>query len=205
MNNKFDYESIHISIQELVEAGKETDKRIAETNKGIDKLKDRFAETNKGIDKLKDRFAETNKGIDKLKELYGGASNNQGMVVEEEFYNSFAKDMRLGDIEFHSIERNLNKRANGIADEFDIVLTNSDLILIVEVKLKYHPKDVKKVLNKMSNFKKLYPVYKDYKIYGAIAGKILLNQAIEEANKYNLFVVAQEGTTLKLLNAPVTS
>jgi len=246
--DKFDYDSIHKSIQEIIElqnkSSLETDRKIVETNKGIDKLKElyggmrnnfelqnrsnletdrKIAETNKGLDKLKElygdmrnnfelqnkssletdrKIAETNKGLDKLKELYGGMSNNLGLSIEEEFFRSFEKNMRLGDIEFHSILRNSYVRVHGITDEFDLVLINSDLVLIVEVKLKYHPNDVKKVLKKISNFKKIYPQYKDYNINGAIAGKILPQQTIEEAKKYNLFVVAQEGADIRLISAP---
>ena len=201
-NDKFDYQSIHNAIQELIKAGKETDRRIAETNKVVTR-------TSKSIDKLKDQtdktskeVANTSKSIDKLKDLVGGMGNNQGLAAEEEFFNSFVKTMRLGNIEFHSIDRNLRRHTNGIQDEFDIVLTNSDLIMIIEVKFKFHCKDVKKVLTKVANFKKLFPQYQNYKIYGAIAGKILSPKTIETAKKMNLFVVAQEGSDLKLLNVP---
>jgi hypothetical protein len=146
--------------------------------------------------------AKTNASIEKVNILLDGIGNNQGLAAEEEFFNSFVKSMHLGDIEFHSIERNTLKRANGIQDEFDIVMTNSDLIMIAEVKFKFHPKDVKTVLKKVSNFKKLYPQYHQYKIYGAVAGKILPQETIEKAKMYNLFVVAQEGNNLRLLNVP---
>jgi len=111
--------------------------------------------------------------------------------------------MRLGDIKFHTIDRNLQRHCNGVQDEFDIVMTNSELIMVAEVKFKFHPNDVKKVINKVSNFKKLFPQYQDYKIYGAVAGKILPKDTIEEAQKYNLFVVAQEGSDLRLINTPI--
>jgi len=43
----------------------------------------------------------------------------------------------------------------------------------------------------------------NFNIYGAIAGKILSNKTIEEAKKYNLFVVAQEANELRLINIPM--
>ena len=177
---------------EMAESRKENKRMLAESRK----------ETDKKMDESRKRNDERNKSIDKLKELVGGMSNNQGIVAEEELFNSFSKSMRLGDLEFHSIDRNVKRHASGIQDEFDIVLTNSNLIMLVEVKTKFHPKDVNKVLNKISNFRKLFPLYQHMEIYGAIAGKILPSQTIETAKKHNLFVVAQEGSDLKVLNMP---
>ena len=182
---KFDYESIHKAIMELIEAGRETDRRLEKLGKKTDR-----------------RIADTNKSLEHLKKLVGGMNNNQGQMVEEEFFNSFLKSMRLGDLEFHSIDRNIRRHIKDVQDEFDIVLTNSEIIMIVEVKLKFHPNDVKNVLNKIANFKKLFPHYQHYKIYGAIAAKILTPDNIEEAKKYNLFVVAHESSELRLLNNP---
>jgi len=184
-------------LKELVESDKRLQKQIAESDQRFEK---KMADRDKRFEK---QMAKTNASIEKVNKLLGGIANNQGLAAEEEFFNSFVKSMRLGDIEFHSIERNTLKRANGIQDEFDIVMTNSDLIMIAEVKFKFHPKDVKTVLNKVSNFKKLYPQYQHYKIYGAVAGKILPQETIEKAKNYNLFVVAQEGNNLRVLNAPV--
>ena len=182
---------------EMAKSKKWLDKEIAESNQRLEK---KIAKSDERMEK---QNAKTNASIEKVNKLLGGIGNNQGLAAEEEFFNSLAKSMRLGNIEFHSIERNTLKRANGIQDEFDIFMTNSELIMVAEVKFKYHPKDVKKVLTKVSNFKKLYPQYQQYKIYGAVAGKILPQETIEKAKMYNLFVVAQEGNNLRLLNAPI--
>jgi hypothetical protein len=189
--------SNHFFKNEMAKSKKWLDKEIAESNQRLDK---KIAESDERMEK---QNAKTNASIEKVNKLLGGIGNNQGLAAEEEFFNSLAKSMRLGNIEFHSIERNTLKRANGIQDEFDIIMTNSELIMVAEVKFKYHPKDVKKVLNKVSNFKKLYPQYQEYKIYGAVAGKILPQETIEKAKMYNLFVITQEGNNLRLLNAPI--
>jgi len=75
--------------------------------------------------------------------------------------------------------------------------------MIVEVKYNFHPNDVQKVLNKISNYKKLYPQHHNFNIYGAIAGKVLSKQTIDEATKYQLFVIAQEGNDIRVINSPL--
>jgi len=110
--------------------------------------------------------------------------------------------MQLDNIPFHSIDRNIQRHCNGIHDEFDIIMTNSESVMITEVKYKFHPKNVKKVLTKMSNYRKLYPHNHHLKIYGAIAGKLLSSDTIDEAKNYNLFVIAHEGRGIKVLKSP---
>ncbi len=47
-------------------------------------------------------------------------------------------------------------------------MTNDNAIGIIEVKYKAHEKDLDKQERKMQNFKTLYPIYANYKLYGAI-------------------------------------
>jgi len=188
---KIDSQMILKSLQELIEAGKDTDQRMKDTDQ-------RMKDTDQYIKQI-------SKKIDKLQDIVGGIGNSQGLAAEEEFFNSFAKTMSLGNLKFHAIDRNLRRHSNGLQDEFDIVLTNSELIMIVEVKYNFHPNDVQKVLNKISNYKKLYPQHHNFNIYGAIAGKVLSKKTIDEATKYQLFVIAQEGNDIRIINSPLLS
>jgi len=174
-NNDTEYEKTWKLLQELIEAGKETDKRMKETDKKIDKLQT----------------------------LIGGIGNSNGFLAEDLFFNSFSKSMAIGNTKFECIDRNVERKYKGLKDEFDIVLTNSEVIVIVEVKYNFHPNDVKEVLLKIKNYKTLFPAYKNYKFIGAIAGLTMQNRTIDEAKKYGFFVFTQEGNDLKLLNDKV--
>lgn len=194
-NKKTDYETILKLLQELIEAGKDTDRRLKETDRQMKDTDKRLKKTEQLVDK-------TNKSINSLKEMVGGMGNNQGEAIEEEFFKSLAQTMRIDNIQFHSIDRNTQRQCNGIQDEFDIIMTNTESVMITEVKYKFHPRDVKKVLKKMTNYKILYPQNQHLTVYGAIDGKILPAKSIEEAKKYNLFVFAHEGRNIKVLNSP---
>jgi len=183
MNDKnTEYEKTWKLLQELIAAGKETDKRMKETDI---------------------RMKETDKQINKLNTLIGGIGNSNGFVAEDLFFNSFSKKMSIGNTKFEFIDRNVERKHRGLKDEFDIVLTNSEVIVIVEVKYNFYPNDVKKVLKKINNYKILFPTYKNYKFIGAIAGLTMQNNTIDEAKKYGFFVFTQEGNDLKLLNDKV--
>jgi len=189
MNNDTEYKKTWKLLQELIELGKETDKRMKETD-------NRMKETD-------NRMKETDKKIDKLQTLVGGISNSNGFFAEDIFFNSFSKMMSIGNMKFDYIDRNVERKHKGLEDEFDIVLTNSDVIVIVEVKYNFNPNDVETVLTKIKNYKTLFPLYKNYKFIGAIAGLSMQKKTIDKAKKYGFFVITQEGNDLKLLNDTV--
>ena len=103
----------------------------------------------------------------------GGIGNNQGDVAEEFFYNSLIKDLTLGGIQFEDITKNMEKHRGKIQEEYDLFLTNGKSIAVIEVKYKAHVNDLDKLDRKVANFKKLYPIYKDYDLYGAEVSQLL--------------------------------
>ena len=165
-----------------------------------------------------ERDKEWNEKMKELRENIGGIGNSNGDVAEEFFYNGLERKMKVGEITFHSIEKNVNKKIKSLRleDEFDIVLTNSDTILITEVKYKAIPDHVDELLDKkIPNFKKLFPIYKEFKIYGAIAGLSMPENTKRKAIEYGFFVLTQSplikggrgvlGDNIKLVNDKVKS
>ena len=123
----------------------------------------------------------------------GNIGKNQGDVAEEFFFNSLAKDTHLGAIRFDDIEKNNLKRRGKTEEEYDIVMTNGQTIGIVEVKYKAHENDLDKLARKMRNFKPLFPWFKDYRVYGAIAAFHINDDAKEEALRRGYFVLQRSG------------
>jgi Holliday junction resolvase-like predicted endonuclease len=136
---------------------------------------------------------ETIRKLDKLGELYGNIGQNQGDVAEEFFFNSLANDTHLGSIHFDDIEKNGHKRRGKTEEEYDIIMTNGEAVGIVEVKYKAHENDLDKLDRKMQNFKKLFPIYQNYKQYGAIASFQINDSAKREALKRGYFVLQRSG------------
>ncbi|TAN68108.1 MAG: hypothetical protein EPN17_09695 [Methylobacter sp.] len=131
--------------------------------------------------------------LGRLGELYGNIGKNQGDVAEEFFFNSLANDTHLGDIHFDDIEKNNHKRRGKTEEEYDIIMTNGNAIGIVEVKYKAHENDLDKLDRKMRNFKQLFPIYQNYKQYGAIASFHINDDAKKEALRRGYFVLQRRG------------
>ena len=191
----------------LKEQAIETDRRMKETER---LLKEQSIETDQRMKETDQRMKETDKqldktlkGIEKLEKTVGGIGNSNGYFAEDLFFNSFSKNMTIGNFTFDTIDRNMHRIRKGLEDEFDIVLTNTNVLLIIEVKYNYHHNDVDTVLKKIENFRQLYPQYKDYKIFGGIAGLTMSNRTIDKARELGFFVFLQEGNNLKVLNDSV--
>lgn len=139
---------------------------------------------------------ETARKLDKLGDLYGNIGQNQGDVAEEFFFNSLIKDNHLGAIHFDDVVKNMEKHRGQIQEEYDLVVTNGDAIGIVEVKYKAHENDLDKLDRKMKHFKKLFPIYQNYKQYGAIASFHINDKAKKEALRRGYFVLQRSGNLI---------
>ena len=143
-----------------------------------------------------DKFKETDRKLQKLSELLGNIGNNQGDVAEEFFFNSLVEDAHLGAIHFDDVATNMKKHKGKIQEEYDLVMTNGEAVGIIEVKYKAHQNDVDKLERKMRHFKLLFPWFKDYKIYGALAAFNVNDVAKKEALDRGFFVLQRKGDVL---------
>ncbi len=143
--------------------------------------------------KTDEQMSRTDEKLDRLGDLVGNMGRNQGDVAEEFFFNSLASDTHLGAIHFDDISKNDYKQRGKIQEEYDIVMTNGEAVGIVEVKYKAHENDLKKLERKMQNFKKLFPIYEAYKLYGAIASFHINDDAKEAALNQGFFVLQRSG------------
>lgn len=129
---------------------------------------------------------------------HGSLANNLGDAAEETFYEGLEESKRLGDYEFETVARNV-RDIDG--HEYDIVMRNGSTVAVVEVKHKVHPKDVTQLVEKtIPAFKESFPQYKDYDIFGALAGMSFPTEVRESAERRGLYVLTQSGNNIKLSN-----
>ena len=209
------------SIGELRESQKETDKQLKETDRILSKkieetdriLSKKIEETDRILSKkigetdriLSKKIGETDRILSKkigetdriLKKFIGG----YGDVSEEYFYQGCKKTMKLGNINFDFIDRNVRKYFG--APEFDIVLYNGDSIGIIEVKSRANPHYLN-IEKKVNDFKESFPQYKDYKFYFGVGTMSTKNDELFEfCSTKGIFLLGQNGDHLELLNEKV--
>lgn len=147
------------------------------------------------------QLKETDRKLNKVAKMLGGIGSNQGDVAEDFFYNSLIKDNHLGCLTFDDVTKNMSKHRGQLQEEYDIFLTNGNAIAIIEVKYKAHLEDISKLERKFNNFKKLFPIYKDYKLYGAMASFYFNQETKDELLKQGYFVVERSGDLVKTENS----
>ena len=144
-----------------------------------------------------EQMKRTDKKLERIGIHLGNISKNQGDVAEEFFFNSLIHDNHLGTIHFDDITKGMQKHRGKIQEEYDLVMTNSGSIGIIEVKYKVHGTDLDKLERKMRNFKELFPIYKDYQLYGAIASFHIHDDAKREALSRGFFVLQRSGKIVR--------
>ena len=186
-------------LKELKQTVDELSKTVAETNKGID-------ETRRTVNELSKTVAETTKGVDKMyksicgvKEELGGISKSNGMVAEDYFFASLDESKTFGGVHFDIVTQDMKnaiKRKDGskLEGQYDVVMANDESAFILEAKYRLREEDVLKLVDKqVDTFKILFPNYANYKIYLAVGGMTIEDEAMNTAKRLGIGVLTVSG------------
>ena len=167
-----------------------------QTSEKMDRTDEQITRTEALMRLTDEQMKRTDEKLECIGIHLGNVTRNQGDVAEDFFYQSLVKDNHLGGIRFDDITKNMQKHRGDIQEEYDLFMTNGDAIAVVEVKYKAHENDIDKLDRKMDNFKKLFPIYKNYKLYGALASFHINDDAKKEALKRGYFVLQRSGNVI---------
>ena len=103
-------------------------------------------------------------------------------------------------IPVHQVSQRIKKRKEGETLEIDILVLNQEHTLVVEVKSRLSVADVQEFITDLQRFRHFFPEYAQNQLYGAVAGIIIDEGADRYAYRQGLFVLAQSGETITLLN-----
>jgi hypothetical protein len=185
--------SLAIDTKNMHEAQNRTDEQMKRTDEQMKRTDEQMKRTDEQMKRTDEQLKRTDEKLERIGISLGNISNNQGDVAEEFFFQSLIKDNRLGKIRFDDVVKNMEKHRGQIQEEYDLVMTNGDVIAVVEVKYKAHKNDLDKLDRKMRHFKKLFPIYQAFKQYGAIAAFHINDDAKEEALRRGYFVLQRSG------------
>ncbi len=179
-------EELTQALLELRESQAQTDAQMKETNA-------QMKETN-------EQMKETDKYIKALSQNINGINKSIGLEVEEFFYSSLKKNPTIANINFDFVYKNDIRNIKGKRQEIDIFLENGSSIGVVEVKNKVTQKSIEQLDNIIDNFYYFHKDYEDYKLIGAIAGKIFPKHLQEQALKKGYSVITQQGDHIEQIN-----
>jgi hypothetical protein len=167
------FEQVWASIQSLVEAQKETDRRMKETDR-------RMKETDKRVGEITNRFGEM----------------VEYMVVP----NLLAKFGELGFTFTKAYpDAKIADHEHGIFTEVDAFLENGDKVMIVEIKTKPRIDDIDNHIERMEKLRKYADWRGDKRKYlGAVAGVVISDSERAYALKNGFYVLEPSGDTFKI-------
>jgi hypothetical protein len=92
------------------------------------------------------------------------------------------------------------RRRHGDTLEFDVLVANQGHVLAVEVKSSLDVADVKRFIADLERFSTFFPEYAGMQLYGAVAAIGFESEADRYAYRQGLFVLAQSGDGVVILN-----
>ena len=84
--------------------------------------------------------------------------------------------------------------------EIDVLVTNENHVLVVEVKSSLGVDNVKELIDDLKEFRQFFPEYNQKQLYGAVAGIEMEEGADKYAYRQGLFVLVQTGENVSILN-----
>jgi len=192
-------ESLHSEeIKQIWAMFHETDRKFHETSRemseGYREMREGYKELRKLFKETDDRFKETDKRI-------GEITGKWGRFVEGLVVPGMISLFEKRGIQIERISQRVRVRKQGGEMEIDILGINGEYAVLVEVKSTLSPEDVKEFIEKVKKFKKFFPEYADRKTVGAVAGIVMESDADKFAYQQGLFVIAQKGDSVKIINS----
>jgi hypothetical protein len=184
-------------LEELIYTGfKETDRKIQET---FEKTDLELRKVSENIDKVGRHVDEVGMRVDKVSTNVKDITDSLGRFAENMVAPAIVKLFNARGIPITEYYQRAWSERRKI--EYDIVAVNSDYVVVVSVKMTLRVEHVKTFLDKrLPIFKEVFPLYKDKKVLGAVAGVSIVQESDVFAMKRGLFVLAQSSENMIVLN-----
>ena len=146
------------------------------------------------------KFQETDRKFKELGIKFGDLGNRLGEFVEEMVKPACVRLFRERGIVVHEVHSRTIFTDGKRTMELDLLVVNDNELVAVECKSRLTQEAVERHLVRLSDIKSMAPKYEKMKIYGAVAGLVIDGDARELAERSGLFVLAQSGDSVTILN-----
>jgi hypothetical protein len=181
-------------LEELIYQGfKETDRKFQETAEQSKETDRKFQETDRQIKR-------TDKKLRGLGEEFWGLSKSVGLFAEYAVKPAIGRLFAARGIELTGFYSRASERRDGGTMEMDILGTGPQHVVAIEVKFRLELQDVTDFLEKLPRFFDFFERYRGLTLYGAVAGMSIDEGVDRYAYHQGLFVLAQSGENIRLLN-----
>ena len=172
------------------------DKQIADNAEQLNRTDAQLARTDAQLARTDIELKKLTYSINSIFKKYGDISDNLGAVAEEFFYNSLLRNPKIGALKFDSVTANLKNPTSNTTYEVDLFLKNGTSIALIEVKHKASLKAIRQLEKQVNQFREIYPIFQNHKLYAGIAGLHVSEDIVHQAHDKGFFVLKQVGSLL---------
>ncbi len=126
--------AIAATDRQLEEAAREVKETARVSRESIQKLSKAIEAATRQVEETSKEVKETTRAVKDLNKKVGGAGQVRGRITEEFFYKALREERRIGVLKFDDIYLNFEAKRDGRRTEYDLLLTNGELVAVVEVK-----------------------------------------------------------------------
>jgi len=188
------FEKVWAILQEVAEGQKETRLQMQETDRKMQETDRKMQETDRLIKETAKQMKVTDKKVGEL-------SNRFGELAEHLVAPSIREKFSVLGFAFGEVSRDkeiVDAEGNSVA-EVDILLENSDTVMVVEVKAKPKQKEVEEHVKRMEILRRRADARSDKRVFlGAIAGAIMTKEVRSHILKTGFYAIEQTGDTVKI-------
>ena len=150
---------------------------------------------------LEEQFRETDRQIREVSKQIDNLGGKWGQFVETMVPPACETLFLINrGILAYQVSQLVKKRLDGKTLEIDVMLANEDDVLIVKVRSRLRVDDINELIEDLAQFRTFFPEYSQKQLYGAVAGIEIEEGADKYAYRQGLFVLAQAGETVSILN-----
>jgi hypothetical protein len=205
------YEDILRLFQETDRKFQETDRKFQETDRKFQETDRKFQETDRRFQETDLQLKETDRKLhaaiqenrrinQQVSKQIGELGGAWGRFVEDLVAPACERIFLERGIPVDQVSQRVKRRRQGDTLEIDVLVVNQGHVLAVEVKSSLSVPDVKDFIADLERFTTFFPEYADMQLYGAVAGIGIESGADRYAYRQGLFVMAQSGDSVTLLN-----
>jgi len=188
-------------FKELREDLQETDRMFRESREESEK---RSKETERRMEesdrRLKEEVEKMTRSVDAAITKVDSLTGKWSRFVEGLIAPAAIRLFRERGIEVNGISQRAKRFSNGSSIEVDILAVNGEYAVLIEAKSTLKIEDVNDHIERLKRFKSFFPEYADRKAIGAVGGIVIDEESDKYAYRNGLFVIAESGDTVKILN-----
>ncbi|MBF0144464.1 MAG: hypothetical protein HQL57_10500 [Magnetococcales bacterium] len=163
----------------------------------------RMQETDRHLQETDRHLQETDRIVKEVSRQLGGLGSRWGEFVEGMVAPACETLFAKRGIPVHKVGRRMEAKLPGNRHmEIDILVVNTDAVVLVEVKSRLTEDDVREHIARLSEFKEFFREYGDKRVMGAVAGIVVEESVGRYAANAGLFVMVQAGETMQFANSP---